>query len=98
MNHRLIHHFLEQSAERYPDKVALIHGDTRATYAEINAGANQLALYLIGSGVQPGDRVIICTYASLDEQELKGFKPNLVYLDENNHIKQMKHAIPVQVA
>ena len=39
----LIHHFLEQSARRYPDKIALIHEDTRATYAEINDQANQLA-------------------------------------------------------
>ena len=24
LNHKLIHHFIEQSAERYPDKIALI--------------------------------------------------------------------------
>jgi len=30
LNHKLIHHFLEYSAERYPDKIALIHEDTRA--------------------------------------------------------------------
>jgi aspartate 1-decarboxylase len=46
----------------------------------------------------PGDRVIICTYATLNQQELANHKPNLLYLDENNQIKQCKNAIPVQVA
>jgi len=46
----------------------------------------------------PGDRVIICTYASVDQQELSNFKPKLVYLDETNQVKRMSNAIPVQVA
>jgi long-chain acyl-CoA synthetase len=66
MNHQLIHHFLEKSAERYPDKIALIHEETRATYAEINTKANQLANHLIESNVQSGDRVIILLENSLD--------------------------------
>ncbi len=47
---------------------------------------------------RPGDRVIICTYASLEQNELANFKPKLVYLDENNQITRMSNAIPVQVA
>jgi len=53
----LIHHFLERSATRFPDKTALIHGDVRATYSEINNQANNLALHLIENGITPGDRV-----------------------------------------
>jgi len=46
----------------------------------------------------PGDRIIICTYAVIDQKELASFKPRLVYLDENNQIKNCRNAIPVQVA
>lgn len=46
----------------------------------------------------PGDRIIICAYVSLDEKEVELHKPKLVYLDENNHITNMRHAIPVQAA
>lgn len=46
----------------------------------------------------PGDRVIICAYAMLAQQELAGFKPALVYLDEHNHITRTGNAIPVQAA
>lgn len=46
----------------------------------------------------PGDCLIICAYAELDESELAGFKPTLVYLDENNNIKRTGNFIPTQVA
>ncbi|MBN1496883.1 MAG: acyl--CoA ligase [Spirochaetes bacterium] len=55
----LIHHFLENSAERFPDKVALVHEQTRATYYEINTKANRVARALAGMGVSQGDRVVI---------------------------------------
>jgi len=46
----------------------------------------------------PGDRIIICSYVSLNQQELVNFKPKLVYLDENNTITHSRNTIPVQVA
>jgi aspartate 1-decarboxylase len=46
----------------------------------------------------PGDRIIICTYAALSQQEAAVFKPTLVYLDADNRIKDSRNAIPVQVA
>jgi len=55
----LIHHFLERSATRFPDKTALVHGDARATYNEINNQANNLALHLIENGLTPGGRVAL---------------------------------------
>ncbi|MBU4401099.1 MAG: acyl--CoA ligase, partial [Planctomycetes bacterium] len=55
----LINHFLEDSAARLPDKVALIHEDIRATYAQINTKANQLARWLVNQGITKGDRVVI---------------------------------------
>jgi len=46
----------------------------------------------------PGDRIIICTYAAFTQQEAMGYQPTLVYLDADNHIKDARNAIPVQVA
>jgi len=46
----------------------------------------------------PGDRVIICAYAGLSQQELLSYKPTLIYLDENNAVSRVSHTIPVQVA
>jgi long-chain acyl-CoA synthetase len=51
--------FLEESARRVPDKVALVCGDERRTYAELEADSNRFARGLLGLGVQKGDRVAI---------------------------------------
>jgi len=55
----LIHHFLEESTELFPDKTALIHEEVRATYAQINEKANRLARWLIDLGITRGDRVVL---------------------------------------
>ncbi|MBC7816844.1 MAG: AMP-binding protein, partial [Planctomycetaceae bacterium] len=51
--------FLEQTAARMPDKVALICDNRRVTYREIETEANQIAHGLIARGVQRGDRVVL---------------------------------------
>ncbi len=55
----LVHHFLENSATRFPDKIALIYGDRRLTYLEINQSADRLASALAAMGVKRQDRVAI---------------------------------------
>jgi len=55
----LVQEFLERSTARTPDKVALICGDQRLTYAEINDKANRFATFLVQQGLQRGDRVAI---------------------------------------
>ncbi|HSU55363.1 MAG TPA: AMP-binding protein [Candidatus Dormibacteraeota bacterium] len=55
----LVRDFLEHSAEKRPDKVALIVGCRRFTYAEINAQANCLAQALAAHGISRGDRVVV---------------------------------------
>jgi len=55
----LIHHFLEDSARRYPEKIAVIHEDTRATYSDINSQANQIAQWLLENDIQENDRVML---------------------------------------
>ncbi|PQP33686.1 AMP-dependent synthetase, partial [Desulfobacteraceae bacterium SEEP-SAG9] len=52
------HNLLENSAEAYPDKIALIHEDVRATYAEINSSANQLAQWIINQNIPKGERAL----------------------------------------
>ena len=47
----LVQHLLEESAKRLPDKVALVCGEQRLTYAEINAMADRLAAALVGLGI-----------------------------------------------
>jgi aspartate 1-decarboxylase len=42
--------------------------------------------------VQPGDRVIIITYAVIDDKEARAFKPTVVFLDDANRIAEVKSA------
>jgi len=62
----LIHHFLESSADLFPDKVALIHEGARVTYEEINSYANGLARWLRDNNVESGDRVALLIENSLE--------------------------------
>src|SRR6185436_11770890 len=50
---------LEDSARQYPDRDALVLGDTRLTYAEVNGAANQVANLLVERGIRPGDKVAL---------------------------------------
>jgi acyl-CoA synthetase (AMP-forming)/AMP-acid ligase II len=49
--------FLERSAEVYPDKVAIVHGDRRTSYRDFAFEATRLGRALQASGIDPGDRV-----------------------------------------
>ena len=55
----LVNHFLENSAARLPDKMALVCGNQRLTYREIDYSANQLASALVDMGIRRQDRVVI---------------------------------------
>ncbi len=46
---------LEDSARTVPDRVAVVLGDTRLTYAQVDAAANQVANLLVERGIEPGD-------------------------------------------
>jgi long-chain acyl-CoA synthetase len=50
---------LEDSARHYPERDALVLGDTRLTYAQVDAAANQVAGLLVERGVRPGDKVAL---------------------------------------
>ncbi len=55
----LVNHFLEDSAARLPDKVALVCGEQRLTYQQINHSADHLASALLDMGIKRQDRVVI---------------------------------------
>ncbi len=41
---------------------------------------------------QPGDKVILASYASMSSDAAKTHQPNLVFVDANNRIKQIKNS------
>jgi amino acid adenylation domain-containing protein len=55
----LIHGYVAEQAERRGDAVALVMGDERLTYAELEAVSNRLARLLIAVGCGPGERVCL---------------------------------------
>ncbi|WXA80757.1 amino acid adenylation domain-containing protein [Pendulispora rubella] len=60
------HRIFEARAAEDPDKTAVIFGDARLTYGELDARANRLARYLRQHGVSRDDRVGIRMDRSLD--------------------------------
>jgi amino acid adenylation domain-containing protein len=54
-----VEEFLEHSAERFPDKIALVCGARRLTYSQIESQANQLAHTLRARGLERWDRVAV---------------------------------------
>lgn len=50
---------LEAAAQECPDRTALVCGETRISYSELNNAANQVANLLVAQGVQPGDKVAL---------------------------------------
>ncbi|CAG1003011.1 fatty-acyl-CoA synthase [Burkholderiales bacterium] len=50
---------LERSAGRTPERCAIVHGDRRISYGELEARANALAHAMRDAGLRRGDRVLI---------------------------------------
>ena len=50
---------LEDTTEKYPDREAIVLGDTRLTYAQVNGAANQVANLLASRGIGRGDKVAL---------------------------------------
>jgi non-ribosomal peptide synthetase component F len=57
---KTIHELLEEQVQQCPDSMALLGGEVRLTYQQLNSRANQLAHLLIDQGIVPGDRVAFC--------------------------------------
>ncbi|MEE4150888.1 syringopeptin non-ribosomal peptide synthetase SypC, partial [Pseudomonas viridiflava] len=61
-----IHGMFEAQVERTPDALAVVHGEERLIYRELNQQANRLAHALRKQGVQPDSRVGICVERGLE--------------------------------
>jgi long-chain acyl-CoA synthetase len=50
---------LEDSAQEVPERTAVVSENTRLTYAQVNAAANQIANGLVQAGIKNGDKVAL---------------------------------------
>ena len=67
MNHtRLVHNFLENSAELHPGKNALFAFEKWHTFGELNERANRLARLLVRQGLKRGDRAALFIENSME--------------------------------
>ncbi len=73
--------------------VNLNNGERFETYTILgDAGSGEICLNGAAARlVQPGDKVIIIAYAMMTPEEAKGFEPNILILDNQNKIVQIKH-------
>jgi aspartate 1-decarboxylase len=78
----------------------ITNGERFTTYA-IRAARDSGIISINGAAAHkanPGDLVIIATYAVYNELEMARYEPELVYVDAANRILDTRHAIPVQAA
>jgi amino acid adenylation domain-containing protein len=61
-----IHELFEAQVKRTPEATALVFGEEKVSYEELNRRANRLAHYLRKKGVKPEKRVGICTERSVE--------------------------------
>jgi amino acid adenylation domain-containing protein/FkbH-like protein len=66
----LLHDFVARQAERTPDAPAIVFGNQRLTYGELNDRANQLAHYLMERGASP--EVLVGIYCERSTDMLVG--------------------------
>jgi non-ribosomal peptide synthetase component E (peptide arylation enzyme) len=55
----LVHEWLSRSARRFPDKTALVCGEHRWTYKQLDQRTHHLANALLDAGVKRQDRVVV---------------------------------------
>lgn len=78
----------------------IANGERFTTYA-IRAQRGSGIISVNGAAAHkanPGDLIIIASYASYTELELQKYQPRLVYFDGDNHIVDLREQIPVQAA
>lgn len=82
------------------DLYNVTNGERFTTYA-IRAKRGSGIISVNGAAAHkanPGDILIIATYAVYSELELQKYHPQLVYVDEHNRIIAQRDQIPVQAA
>lgn len=93
---------LMESAKLLPfEKIEVYNvnnGQRFSTYViPASAGSGEVQLNGAASRLgEIGDIIIIASYALFDEEELKDFKPFLVYVDEYNKILEVKRGMGLE--
>ena len=78
----------------------ITNGERFTTYA-ISAEQGSGVISINGAAAHkanPGDMLIIATYADYNEIELEKYSPSLVYVDSENNITITKNSIDIQAA
>ncbi len=75
----------ELTADAVPDRLAVVAGAARRTYAELDERANRVAGHLISQGFEPGEHVAVLAMNRIEWMEtmLGAFKARLVPLNVN---------------
>src|SRR5208337_1530730 len=63
---KCVHQLFQEQVERTPDAIAVVHGEQRLSYRELNERANQLAHELRKHGAGPDQLVGLCVERSTD--------------------------------
>jgi acyl-CoA ligase (AMP-forming) (exosortase A-associated) len=91
----LVHHMLRTSAQRSPEKEALVHGQERLSYGEVAQRTKGLAVGLRTAGLRRGDRMGIYLEASVPQViSIFGIsRAEAVYVPINSvlHAEQVMH-------
>ena len=93
----LVDSFLRDSAARFPEKVALICGERRLTYAQIDNMANRVANSLLSCGEKRGDRVAVFLDNSVEAvlSVFGALKAGAVFvvINKSTKLDKLKHVI-----
>ncbi len=82
-----IHIYNVTNGERFSTYAIL--GERNSGIISVNGAAAHRA--------HPKDIIIIASYAQYTEEELNNFKPQLIYVDQQNRIVGKGHEIPTQM-
>ncbi len=77
------------------DVYNLANGNRFSTYViPLKGGSGRISVNGAAAHLaRPGDRVIIASYASLEEQELDRHRPVILLVDEKNRVRRDKLAV-----
>lgn len=93
----LVQEYFTQSAQKFPDKLAVNCKDENTTYAELDQVTNKIAHLLVEVGVQRNDRVAFCLAKSVDSVRsvLSAVKADACYvpLDAKSPIQRLQYIV-----
>jgi olefin beta-lactone synthetase len=88
-----------QSAQKYPDKVAIIDGDKQITFSELEQSVKSTSAYFIKKGIVKNDRVMLFAPMSIDLYRivlaLFNIGATAVFLDEWVSKKRMEECCKI---